>query len=53
MLNDHILTAITFVPTAGALVVAFLPRKGRVIPAFTLVVTLVTFVLSLHLARAF
>jgi hypothetical protein len=26
VLNDHILTAITFVPTAGALVVAFLPR---------------------------
>ena len=53
MLNDHILTAITFVPTAGALVVAFLPRKGRVIPAFTLLVTLVTFVLSLHLPAHF
>ncbi|MGB9032278.1 MAG: NADH-quinone oxidoreductase subunit M [Acidobacteriaceae bacterium] len=53
MLNDHILTAITFVPTAGALVVAFLPRKGRVIPAFTLVVTLITFLLSLHLPAHF
>jgi NADH-quinone oxidoreductase subunit M len=53
VLNDHILTAITFVPTAGALVVAFLPRKGRVIPAFTLLVTLVTFVLSLHLPAHF
>ena len=53
MLTDHILTAITFVPTAGALVVAFLPRKGRVIQAFTLLVTLVTFVLSLHLPAHF
>ena len=53
VLNDHILTAITFVPTAGALVVVFLPRKGRVIQAFTLVVTLVTFVLSLHLPAHF
>ncbi|MFP5228545.1 MAG: NuoM family protein [Acidobacteriota bacterium] len=49
MLTDHILTLITFVPTVGAIVVAFLPRKGRIVPAFTLLVTLVTFVLSLHL----
>ncbi len=53
MLTDHILTLITFVPTAGAIVVAFLPRKGRVVPAFTLLVTLVTFVLSLHLPAHF
>ncbi|HVT96176.1 MAG TPA: NADH-quinone oxidoreductase subunit M [Acidobacteriaceae bacterium] len=53
MLTDHILTLITFVPTAGAIVVAFLPRKGRVLPAFTLLVTLVTFVLSLHLPAHF
>jgi NADH-quinone oxidoreductase subunit M len=53
VLNDHILTAITFVPAAGALVVAFLPRKGRVIQAFTLGVTLLTFVLSLHLPAHF
>ncbi len=53
MLTDHILTLITFVPIAGAIVVAFLPRKGRILPAFTLLVTLVTFVLSLHLPAHF
>jgi NADH-quinone oxidoreductase subunit M len=53
VLNDSILTLITFVPTAGALVVALLPRRGRVIQAFTLVVTLVTFALSLHLPAHF
>jgi NADH-quinone oxidoreductase subunit M len=53
VLNDRILTIITFVPTAGALVVAFLPRKGRVVQWFTLLVTLITFVLSLHLPAHF
>ncbi|MGC2619058.1 MAG: proton-conducting transporter membrane subunit, partial [Acidobacteriaceae bacterium] len=53
MLNDLILTLIMLVPTAGAIVVVFLPRKGRAIPAFTLLVTLVTFVLSLHLPAHF
>ncbi len=53
MLTDHILTLIAFVPIAGAIVVAFLPRKGRIVPAFTLLVTLVTFVLSLHLPAHF
>jgi len=51
--NDIILTLITFVPTAGAIIVAFLPRKGRVIPAFALLVTLATFILSLHLPAHF
>ncbi len=49
MLNASILTLIAFVPTLGALVVLLLPRRGRVIPAFSLLVTLATFVLSLHL----
>ena len=53
MLNDSILTWITFVPTFGAIVVALLPRRGRVIQAFTLLVTLLTFVLSLHLPAHF
>ncbi|HKO13361.1 MAG TPA: NADH-quinone oxidoreductase subunit M, partial [Acidobacteriaceae bacterium] len=53
MANDIILTLITFVPTAGAIIVAFLPRKGRVIPAFALLVTLATFILSLHLPAHF
>jgi len=53
VLNDWILTLITFVPTAGAIVVAFLPRRGKTIPAFALLVTLATFVLSLHLPAHF
>jgi NADH-quinone oxidoreductase subunit M len=53
VLNDSILTLITLVPTAGAIVVAFLPRRGRAIPVFALLVTLVTFVLSLHLPAHF
>ena len=53
MLTDHILTTIIFIPTAGAVVVAFLPRKGRVIEWFTLLVTLATFVVSLHLPAHF
>ena len=53
MLTDHILTLITFVPTAGAIVVVLLPRKGRIVQAFTLLVTLVTFALSLHLPTHF
>jgi NADH-quinone oxidoreductase subunit M len=50
VLNDSILTLATFVPTAGAVVVALLPRRGRIIQWFTLLVTLVTFGLTLHLA---
>jgi NADH-quinone oxidoreductase subunit M len=53
VLSDWILTLITFVPTAGAVVVAFLPRRGKTIPAFALLVTLATFVLSLHLPAHF
>ena len=53
MLNYHILTAITLVPAAGALVVALLPRKGHTIQWFALLVTLATFVLSLHLPAHF
>jgi NADH-quinone oxidoreductase subunit M len=50
LLNDSILTLTTFVPTAGAVVVALLPRRGRIIQWFTLIVTLITFGLTLHLA---
>ena len=49
MLNENILTLTTFVPTAGAVVVALLPRQGRIIQWFTLAVTLLTFGLTLHL----
>ncbi len=50
---DSILTLTTFVPLAGAAVVAVLPRRGRVIQGFTLLVTLITFGLSLHLPAHF
>jgi NADH-quinone oxidoreductase subunit M len=49
VLTDSILTLTTFVPTAGAIVVLLLPRKGRVIQWWTLLVALATFGLSLHL----
>ena len=49
MLNDSILTLTTFVPAVGAVVVALLPRQGKVIQWFTLIVTLITFGLTLHL----
>jgi NADH-quinone oxidoreductase subunit M len=47
---DHtILTAIIFVPLAGAVLLALLPDKGRLMQWGALAVTLVTFVLTLHL----
>jgi NADH-quinone oxidoreductase subunit M len=49
VLNDSILTLTTFVPAVGAVVVALLPRRGRIIQWFALVTTLVTFGLTLHL----
>jgi len=53
VLNDSILSMITFVPTIGAIVVALLPRTGKVIQWFTLLVTLLTFALTLHLPAHF
>lgn len=53
MLTDHILTLITFVPVAGAIVVALLPRNGRVVRWWALLVSLVTFALTLHLPAHF
>src|ERR1700724_502058 len=44
-----ILTLVTFIPLAGALLLMLLPRRDRDIRVFSLVVTLLTFVLSLHL----
>ena len=49
MLDTYILTLTILVPAAGAVVVALLPRQGRVIQWFTLLVTLATFLLTLHL----
>jgi NADH-quinone oxidoreductase subunit M len=47
---DHtILTVITFVPLAGAVLLAFLPDKGKLMQWGALIVTLITFALTLHL----
>jgi NADH-quinone oxidoreductase subunit M len=51
--TDSILTLTTFVPTVGAIVVALLPRKGRIIQWWTLLVSLITFGLALHLPAHF
>jgi NADH-quinone oxidoreductase subunit M len=48
-LDSTILTLVTFVPTAGALLLLFFPRRDRDIRLFALVISLLTFVLSLHL----
>ncbi|HKI26230.1 MAG TPA: NADH-quinone oxidoreductase subunit M [Candidatus Sulfotelmatobacter sp.] len=48
-LDHQILTLVTFVPLAGALLLVLLPRRDRDIRIFSLVVSLLTFVLSLHL----
>jgi len=44
-----ILSLVTFIPLAGALLLTLLPRRDRDIRVFALVVSLLTFVLSLHL----
>jgi NADH-quinone oxidoreductase subunit M len=47
---DHtILTLIVFVPLAGALLLALLPDRGKTMQWTTLAVTLITFLLTLHL----
>jgi NADH-quinone oxidoreductase subunit M len=48
-LSSVILTLVTFVPLAGALLLVLLPRRDRDIRVFALVISLLTFVLSLHL----
>jgi NADH-quinone oxidoreductase subunit M len=50
MTIDHsILSLITFVPLAGAILLALLPDKGRTMQWGALAVTLFTFLLTLHL----
>ena len=48
-LSPYILTLVTFVPLAGALLLVLLPRRDRDIRIFSLVVSLLAFGLSLHL----
>jgi NADH-quinone oxidoreductase subunit M len=48
-LSSIILTLVIFTPLAGALLLMLFPRRDRDIRVFALVVSLLTFVLSLHL----
>jgi NADH-quinone oxidoreductase subunit M len=48
-LNSIILTLVTFLPAAGGLLILLIPRRDRDIRVFALVISLLTFVASLHL----
>src|SRR6266851_3535627 len=48
-LDNAILTLVTFVPATGALLLLLMPRRDRDIRVISLVVSLLAFVLSLHL----
>jgi NADH-quinone oxidoreductase subunit M len=52
-LDNAILTLVAFVPAAGALLLLVFPRRDRDIRLFSLVISLLTFVLSLHLPAHF
>jgi NADH-quinone oxidoreductase subunit M len=52
-MGPYILTLVTFAPLAGALLLVLLPRRDRDIRIFALVISLLTFVLSLHLPAHF
>src|SRR5437016_413506 len=52
-LSPFILSLVTFVPAGGALLLILFPRRDRDIRVFALVVSLLTFILSLHLPARF
>src|SRR3954468_5414187 len=52
-LDNNILTLITFAPALGAALLMVFPRRQRDIRVFALVISLLTFVLSLHLPAHF
>ncbi len=51
--NPIILTLVTFVPLAGALLLVLFPRRDRDVRGFALVISLIDFFLSLHLPARF
>jgi NADH-quinone oxidoreductase subunit M len=53
VLDPFILSLVVFVPLGGALLLMVLPRRERDIRAFTLAVSTLTFILSLHLPLHF
>lgn len=48
-MNSVILTLITFVPAAGAVLLMFLPRNDRVLKWSALIISIIAFIFSLHL----
>src|ERR1700722_20092404 len=52
-LSSIILTLVTFLPLAGGLLLMLFPRRDRDIRIFALVITLLTFAVSLHLPVRF
>ena len=48
-LDHNILTLITFVPAAGAVLLLVIPRRDRDIRRFAMFISLLSFILSLHL----
>jgi len=48
-LSPFILTLVTFVPAGGALLLVFFPRRNRDVRLFVLAVSLLAFIVSLHL----
>ncbi len=49
LINDNILSIVVFLPLAGAILLAFFPRRDRDIRYFALAVSLITLLASLHL----
>jgi len=52
-LDNWILTLVTFIPLAGGLLLLLFPRRDRDIRVFALVVSVLAFVVSLHLPAHF
>ncbi len=48
-LDSSILSLVTFIPLAGALLLVFMPRRDRDIKIISLIVTICAFLVSLHL----
>jgi NADH-quinone oxidoreductase subunit M len=51
--NGSILTLVTFLPAAGAVLLMLLPRNDRVLRWVALIVSLLTFAFSVHIVRFF
>ena len=52
-LDGSILSLVTFIPLAGALLLLVLPRRDRDIRVFALIISLLDFIVSLHLPAHF